>query len=346
MTKALAALLVALMFLIVVALICIFGAADAKARSNRANALAAKSPPRAHGDGHHRRRAGVGARRREHWWDQTASARSRRMIYAAPELQLSLQPDSTLQLHIGDNKWHSSRPDAVNTELIPDHGYLMHLFLIRTPGMDRFYHLHPRQEAGLDFVEDLPPFPAGHYQVFADIVRSSGFPDTMVSEIDLPDIGGKPLAGDDSETVAPPLSDVPEESSSETFPDGYRMVWERDASPLVANRLLCCNTAWKVPMVNRRRTSNRSWAWPAIGNRAIRSLGLRAHPSRWNGLDGRAIAGRTIVERRKSIGRRGPGRDASMPMSMAMPGSGDLLPATVTFPYGFPNPAPTAYSCR
>ena len=240
MTKALAALLVALMFLIVVALIFIFGAARREGSLEPGQApWPAKSAPRAYGDGHHRRGAGAGARRGKPLVGPNRQ-RPCQSYDLLPRLRcrLSLQPDSTLQLHIGDNKWHSSRPDAVNTELVPDHGYLMHLFLIRTPGMDRFYHLHPRQVAGFDFVDDLPPLPAGHYQVFADIVRSSGFPDTMVSEIDLPDINGKPLAGDDSETVAPPLSNVAGKSSSETFPDGDRMVWERDASPLVANRLL------------------------------------------------------------------------------------------------------------
>ena len=78
--------------------------------------------------------------------------------------------------------------------------------------MDRFYHLHPQLQAGVrpvgtnTFALDLPAMPAGRYQVFADVVRESGFPDTMTAEIELPDVPGVPLAGDNSEAAAPPLA--------------------------------------------------------------------------------------------------------------------------------------------
>ena len=340
MTKALAALLVALMLLIVVALIFIFGAA------RREGSL---DPGQLPGPQNLRRARVVMAVTAavlalalaggNLWWDQTASARSRRMIYSPPALRLSLQPDSTLQLHIEDNKWHSSRPDAVNTKLIADHGYLMHLFLIRTPGMDRFYHLHPRQVTGFDFIDDLPPLPAGHYQVFADIVRSSGFPDTMVSEIDLPDVNGKPLAGDDSETVAPPLSNVAGKSSSETFPDGDRMVWEGDASPLVANRLVRLQYGLEGP--DGKPAADVEPFLGMAGHleivRSDRSVFAHIHP------DGTvSMAALSLADQSLNAGKRSPAVSpagaASMRMSMAMPGPGDALPATVTFPYGFPKP--------
>ena len=40
----------------------------------------------------------------------------------------------------------------------------------------------------------LPAVSAGHYRIFADIVHRSGFPETMVGAIDLPDLTGKALA--------------------------------------------------------------------------------------------------------------------------------------------------------
>ena len=342
MPRALAALLVALMILIVVALISIFGAARREGSLEPCQAPSAKNLRGA------RTAMGVTAAvlmlalaGGNPWWDQTASAHSRRMIYSAPALRVSLQPDSTLQLHVGDSKWHSSRPDAVNADLTPDHGYLMHLFLIRTPGLDRFYHLHPRQVAGPDFVDDLPSLPAGHYQVFADIVRSSGFPDTMVSEIDLPDVSGKPLAGDDSETVAPPLSNVAGTSASETFPDGYRMVWERDASPLVANRLVLLRYRLEA-----RDGEPAADVEPFLGMaghmeivRSDRSVFAHIHP------DGTvSMAALSMAEQSLNSGEALPAASAAsqppspMAMSMSMSGSGSPLPATVTFPYGFPKP--------
>jgi hypothetical protein len=350
MTKALAGLLVAMTILIVVALICIFGAA------RREGSL---EPGQAPGPRNLRRARMVMAITAvvlalalaggNFWWDQTASAHANRMIYAAPALRLSLLPNSALQLHIGDNKWHSSRPDAVNTELVPDHGYLMHLFLIRTPGMDRFYHLHPRQTAGFDFVDDLPPLPAGHYQVFADIVRSSGFPDTMVSEIDLPDISGKPLAGDDSETIAPPLPNAAgKSSSSETLPDGDRMVWERDASPLVANRLLLLQYRLESP--DGKPAADVEPFLGMAGHmeivRSDRSVFAHIHPDGTASMAALSMAQQSLISGK--VSPAGPSGSDSSSMAMSMSGSmsmamsapqpGNSMPATVTFPYGFPKP--------
>ena len=96
--------------------------------------------------------------------------------------------------------------EKVMPDLMPDHGHLMHLFMLRTPGLDRMWHLHPeainREGA---FAENLPSIEAGHYQVFADVVDKSGFPWTLIGTIDLPQTSGAPLSGDDSMGTAAPL---------------------------------------------------------------------------------------------------------------------------------------------
>jgi hypothetical protein len=118
--------------------------------------------------------------------------------------------------------------------------------------MDRFYHLHPEKQDGQTFSQQLPSLPAGHYQIFADIVRASGFPDTMTAAVDLPEVPGKAPSGDDSEASAPalgasvPLSNAAAPSSNaaarpnDTAPlaGGGRMVWERGAAPLRARQAL------------------------------------------------------------------------------------------------------------
>jgi hypothetical protein len=169
------------------------------------------------------------------WWNAEASARATGMIYKPPPLTVTLNGDQ-LMLRIGESSWHSVRKETVMTELIPDHGHLMHLFLVRTPQMDRFYHLHPERTESEVFAQQLPALPAGHYQVFADIVRASGFPDTMTAEIDIPDLPGQPMTGDDCEATGPALPGSLQSSNASELADGGRMVWERGSMPIHAGR--------------------------------------------------------------------------------------------------------------
>jgi hypothetical protein len=71
-------------------------------------------------------------------------------------------------------------------ELIPDHGKLMHLFLIREPDLKVFAHLHPVKRDWEKFEVALPPLPAGHYAVYADITHETAFSETLTTKVDLP----------------------------------------------------------------------------------------------------------------------------------------------------------------
>lgn len=113
----------------------------------------------------------------------------------------------------------------------------MHLFLIGLPNLDRFYHLHPDQTAGGSFAERLPAVAAGNYALFADIVRESGFPDTMTARIALPDVPGNPPAGDDSATTAiASFSDPTGPATSVTLSDHSRCEWLIDPQGLHSGR--------------------------------------------------------------------------------------------------------------
>jgi hypothetical protein len=282
------------------------------------------------------------------WWNSEAIAKARQMIYKAPPLSVSLEAGGKLILQMGDSEWHRSRPETVMTNLIPDHGHLMHLFLIREPGMDRFYHLHPQLQTRIhpvganSFALELPAIPAGRYQVFADVVRESGFPDTMTAEIDLPDIPGAQLDGDDSEAAAPPLATetdtVKPNSESATnadpptrvLPDGYRMVWERGTAPFVANHFVWLRFRLETPggKAVMDMEPYMGMAGHAEIVRSDRSVFAHIHP------DGSvAMAALELAQKNASVQSAASfAMDPGMKMGMRM----DPAAAEVSFPYGFP----------
>jgi len=146
------------------------------------------------------------------WWNAQADDLKHRVLYSTPPLRVSFnRADSSahgtdqLRLLIDEDFWHKPRKGQWSMSLIPDHGHLMHVFLLRVPAMDRFYHLHPEQASDESFAVRLPAMPAGKYKIFADIVRGTGFPETLVSDIDLPDVKGAPFSGDDSGVTASPF---------------------------------------------------------------------------------------------------------------------------------------------
>jgi hypothetical protein len=107
------------------------------------------------------------------------------------------------------------------------------------PQLDYFYHLHPQTTDNQTFTQELPSLPSGHYQIFADIVRASGFPDTMTAEIDLPDLSGRgATSGDDSQAAAPALPQSPQSTNISTLSDSGHMVWEHDSTPIRAGKVL------------------------------------------------------------------------------------------------------------
>src|SRR5207253_10924971 len=70
--------------------------------------------------------------------------------------------------------------------LIPDHGKLMHLFVIGGPNNIAFVHLHPVTQDSVTFTSLLPTLPAGTYRASGDIVHESGFSQTLTSSLVVP----------------------------------------------------------------------------------------------------------------------------------------------------------------
>lgn len=173
------------------------------------------------------------------WWGAEARANAR-LNYKVPHVQAELLAGKVLRLRLENpNQAEKSRfgivqPDRlVLNDLVPDHGHIMHLFLVRMPDMKSFWHLHPDLIGEGELAVNLPAMPAGRYQIYADIVHSSGFPETQVGEIDLPAMAGGALSGDNAG-----VPDLTANGNVAQFPDGYRMVWERDKTPIKAGETL------------------------------------------------------------------------------------------------------------
>jgi hypothetical protein len=163
------------------------------------------------------------------WWGSEASANDR-LNYRIPNMQPSLTAGSLLRLHLDNpneaepTRFRTEQPDRLRLDdLIPDHGHLMHLFVVRMPDMKAFWHLHPDQTQPGDFAVNLPIMPEGQYKLYADIVHHTGFPETQVATVNLPSVTGEALSGDDAGSI-----DLAPADKVAQLSGGYRMVWQRE----------------------------------------------------------------------------------------------------------------------
>jgi hypothetical protein len=250
------------------------------------------------------------------WWNSEDGDYGQR-IFKPLRLKPSLEPGDRLGLTLEDPGWLSRRTD----DLLPDHGHLMHLYVIRVPAMDRVWHLHPERTGDSSFTQNLPNMPAGRYALYGDIVHDNGFPETATAELDLPQISGHPLMGDDAGGSGPPLAKADYNSVVATLPDGYKMVWQRGAEPLRARQAY--EFRFRVEDPSGRPAGDLELYMGMTGHAAFvrtdRSVFAHVHPS------------------------------GSVPMAaMSLTASADphaghnlehaQLPAEVAFPYGLPKP--------
>jgi len=138
-----------------------------------------------------------------------------------------------LTLHIDDPEWLGRGW----TPLMPDHGKLMHMFLVRDEGLGAFAHIHPVSADSTSFSVAFPPLPPGSYRIYADIVQESGFTQTLVDTVMVAaaTMSGSPEPPDrdpdDSWAVLPELGQARGERF--TLPGGRTMTWEAGRQPLV-----------------------------------------------------------------------------------------------------------------
>lgn len=255
------------------------------------------------------------------WWNAQAADLKQTMLYTAPPLKVFFDGKGQLTLRIEEDFWHKTRTDQWSMSLIPDHEHLMHLFLVHAPGIDRFYHLHPERVSDSSFTVRLPALPSGNYKIFADIVRATGFPETMVSEIVLPEITGQVLSGDDSTASTSAFEPSAQSTKVSILPDGDHMVWEQDQAALKAGQV--SKFRFRVEDADCDYAKDLEPYMGMAGHaefvKSDLSVFAHIHP------------GGSIPMASLSATQPGPG--------MAMDhGSMHMLPAEVSFPYAFPMP--------
>jgi hypothetical protein len=247
----------------------------------------------------------------DRWWTAEASdfagSLYRPLQMTAGIVQTSTAPNARLVLTLSNPAW--SVPRKID-DFLPDHGHLMHLYMIRQPDAARVWHLHPEMTASGVFTLALPPIPAGQYQLYGDVVHRDGLAETMVASLTVPqDLAGNPLGGDDA-------AGVRGES-----PDGAHIVWDRDQAPLKAREA----GIFKFRLVDRDGAPVQD---PEL------YMGMSGHAAFLKN-DGTAFAhvhpSGSVPMAALALANPAPGEDHSLHHMSGLPPEAD-------FPYGFPTP--------
>ncbi len=271
----------------------------------------------------------------QRWWDAVDRdyRRSLDRRWAASAEVAGRDGTPVLRFVIADSVWRGRDwRERASTPLIPDHGKLMHLFLVREEDAGAFGHLHPISRDSSTFESPLPPLPAGRYRVFADITHESGFARTLVATVELP--RPRPAAAPDPDDAwyigaaadsAAPLS------------GGARMVWEDRPPSLTAG------VDAEMQFVVREADGAIGAVEPYLGMsghavvmREDGKIYIHLHPMGTVS----AAAATSLRERRPSdtawgtLGRR----LTELAALDAHGGHAPLLEGRVSFPYAFPDP--------
>jgi hypothetical protein len=260
------------------------------------------------------------------WWKSEADNYTQR-IYKPVDLNATVEPGGRLVLHLQETGFlRFIKMD----DLLPDHGHLMHLYVISAPSMERVWHLHPDLTEPGTFKMNLPAMRAGKYRLFADIVHGNGIPETGTTEMEIPQVApGAPGGPDDAAGSGTPVAQADFNRTASPLSDGFRMVWVRESTPLKAKRAELFR--FRLEDTKGKPAGDMELYMGMLGHAAfVRDdfqVFAHIHPS-----GSAPMAAVTIAQ--AQVG----GGDTSTSMQGMHAMHGMSLPAEVSFPYGFPQP--------
>jgi hypothetical protein len=266
------------------------------------------------------------------WWG-AEDGDYRRHLFGSPKADAEFSLDEshrTLRLTVRD----TAAFHAIYSPVVPDHGKMMHLFLVSTSGAQTMAHLHPVQTDSLVFTTEVPWLPAGRYLLFGDIALENGLGLTVTTRIDVPAAPGEVMPSDNDDSWDRSLAITPL-SSTDPRPLGggaYTMTWSGGDAPLVSRtpldlRFTVRDSSGKV--VPLHPYLGMAGHAIVVGNDG--SVFIHLHPMGTVPM----IAQQVFALRdRGDTTKAGRLVTASLPADMtAMPMSGDI-----SFPYEFPKP--------
>ena len=232
------------------------------------------------------------------WWEAVDADYRRQLDKPlAVEGTVTAGDARALTLRVTDSSWTYIDPKEPGvrkqsgTPLIPDHGKLMHLFLVEAGARGAVAHLHPVRKDLSTFTTPVTGVPAGKYWLFAEVVRESGYSVSMADTVDVPAGASAPnVDGDDAWTASPATVGT----APAALADGGTMTISLDRAPTVRSDLSRACARHQC-----RRFTGRAgavaWHGRSRDGRAHRWAGVHApapHGYRLDGGAGTAAASR------------------------------------------------------
>jgi hypothetical protein len=170
------------------------------------------------------------------WWSvEEQDFRARIRDGGWPDLTGTVRVEGgqrVLALTLGRQDLEHNKP----LDLAPDHGKLLHLFLVRQPAHDAFAHIHPVRKGNHDFEVALPALPEGDYEMFCDLtLDGTGFSSTATNLTHVPALTNAAVAAepklipDTDDSWAAGTAGVPTRAGEDAvfrLTDGRQLIWK------------------------------------------------------------------------------------------------------------------------